>query len=221
MKHKTILLASALSLALLFTGCAALFDTTAGTTTDQTEKTTKTTETTGNVLGDILDAVIGRVPLSQKNMLGTWNFQGTSCAFETENLLKKAGGAVVATQVEAKFDEVCQKMKINSSNTSFKFNADSTYTGLIGGVKISGKYQLDPDAKKVRMSYMLGVAHLDASVAVSRTDMKLLFDADAILRLFKFVSKFTNDPSIEVLGKMADMYDGMLLGFDLRKQTGL
>ena len=34
----------------------------------------------------------------------------------------------------------------------------------------------------------------------------------------KFVSQFTQNTSVEVLGKMADLYDGMLLGFDMRKQ---
>lgn len=219
MKRKTILLAFTLSFALLFSSCTSLLDFVGTTPSNKTEKTTGSIETAGNVLGDILESVMGRVPLTQKSMLGTWNFQGTSCAFETENLLKKAGGAVVASQVEAKFDETCKKMGITGNNTSFQFNADSTYTGFIGGVKISGKYQLDPQAKKVKMSYMLGMAHIDASVAVTSRDMKLLFDADAVLKLLKFVSKFTNDPSIEVLGKMADMYDGMLLGFDLRKQS--
>lgn len=173
---------------------------------------------TGNVLGDIVNSVMGKVPLSQKNMVGIWNFQGTSCAFETENLLKKAGGSVVASQVEAKFDETCKSLNIKESNTNFIFNADSTYTGRIGGVKISGKYTLDTETKRVKMSYLLGVSHMNATVVVSSWQMKLLFDADSILKLMKFVSQFTNNTSIEVLGKMADLYDGMLLGFDLKKQ---
>ena len=68
------------------------------------------------------------------------------------------------------------------------------------------------------MSYLLGVGHLNASVAVSSREMKLFFDADSILKLMKFVSQFTQNTSVEVLGKMADLYDGMLLGFDMRKQ---
>ena len=68
------------------------------------------------------------------------------------------------------------------------------------------------------MTYLLGVGKLKATVAVSSHEMKLLFDADSFLKLMKIISQFTNDASIEVLGKMADMYDGMLLGFDMRKQ---
>ncbi len=214
MKLKNQIYIVLISAVLVFSSCGTLLGTSGNTKSDTDSKSS----TTGKVLGSIYDAVMGKLPLSQKNMVGTWDFQGTSCAFESENLLKKAGGVVVAAQVEEKFDETCQKLGINEKNTSFVFNADSTYSARIGGVKISGKYILDTQNKKVRMSYLLGVAHLDASVVVSNRDMKLLFDADSVLKLLKFISQFTNNTSIEVLGKMADMYDGMLLGFDLRKQ---
>lgn len=199
------------SVAILFTSCNLLSD-----TSDSASDGKKSGS--GSVLGDILNSVTGKFPLTQKNMVGTWNFQGTSCAFETENLLKKAGGAVVATQVEDKFDETCTKLGISEKNTGFVFHADSTYAGRIGGMKISGKYMLNPESKQVQMTYLLGVGKLKATVAVSSREMKLLFDADSFLKLMKIISQFTNDASIEVLGKMADMYDGMLLGFDMRKQ---
>ncbi len=199
------------SIIVLFGSCSL----TSGTLAGSSEK--KSADE-GKVLGDILNAVTGKLPVTQKNMVGTWNYQGTSCAFETENLLKKAGGAVVATQVEDKFDETCTKLGISEKNTGFVFNADSTYTGRIGGVKISGKFILNPQTKQVQMSYLLGVGHLKATVAVSPREMKILFDADSFLKLMKFISQFTDDTSVEVLGKMADMYDGMLLGFDLKKR---
>ena len=208
MKFKYQIYSLILCIAIILSSCNLLSGT-SGTTTE--------TNSSG-VLEDILNAVTGKLPLSQRNMLGTWNFQGTSCAFETENLLKKAGGAVVASQVESKFDETCKSLGINGNNTSFVFKADSTYTGRIGGMKISGQYLLDVKNKKVNMSYLFGVGHLNASIAVSSRQLKLLFDADSILKLMKFISQFTNNTSVEVLGKMADMYDGMLLGFDLRKQ---
>ena len=172
----------------------------------------------GSVLSDILNTVMGKAPLTYKNMAGTWDYKKSAVAFETDNLLKKAGGIVIATQVEEKLNETSKSLGITSANTTFTFNTDSTYTAKIRGVKISGKYTIDAQTKKVRMSYLLGVGHLDAVAAVSAGNMKLLFDADSFLKLMKFISQFTNNTSIEVLGKMAEMYDGMLMGFDLRKQ---
>ena len=211
MKLKNRLFLLIMSSAVVFSSCGLLSG-----TSDAKSENKKTGS--GNVLEDIFNTVMGKLPITQQSMVGTWNFQGTSCAFETENLLKKAGGAVVATQVEDKFDETCTKLGISEKNTGFDFHADSTYTGRIGGMKISGKYMLNPESKQVQMTYLLGVGKLKATVAVSSREMKLLFDADSFLKLMKIISQFTNDASIEVLGKMADMYDGMLLGFDMRKQ---
>lgn len=189
-------------------------------TSEKTNSNNKTSNSIGteSVLSDILNTVMGKAPLTYKNMAGTWNFNKSAVAFETDNLLKKAGGTVVASQVQAKLDESSKSLGINSNNTTFTFNADSTYSAKLRGIKISGKYTIDAKTKQVRMSYLMGMAHLNATAAVSSRNMKLLFDADSFLKLMKFLSQFTNNTSIEVLGKMADMYDGMLMGFDMKKE---
>ena len=180
------------SVAILFTSCNLLSD-----TSDSASDGKKSGS--GSVLGDILNSVTGKLPLTQKNMVGTWNFQGTSCAFETENLLKKAGGAVVARQVEEKFDETCKELGIDEKNTGFVFKADSTYTGRIGGVKISGKYLLDTDTKKVRMSYLLGVGHLNASVAVSSREMKLFAAQAQVIALVQCLAQLGQEGGDDLL----------------------
>ena len=45
----------------------------------------------GSVLSDILNTVMGKAPLTYKNMAGTWDYKKSAVAFETDNLLKKAG----------------------------------------------------------------------------------------------------------------------------------
>ncbi len=211
MKLSTLLYSLIFSSLIVFNSCSSLLGTSGSTDSD-------TDKSSGNVLEDILNTVMGKTPLTYKNMEGTWNFNKSAVAFETDNLLKKAGGAVIASQVQAKLDESTKSLGINSTNTTFTFHADSTYSAKIRGVKISGKYTIDPKTKTVKMNYLMGVASMNAVAVVSTRDMKLLFDADSFLKLMKFISQFTNNTSIEVLGKMADMYDGMLMGFDMDKQ---
>lgn len=173
------------------------------------------TTNAANVLSKVWDKVSSALP--QKELTGTWNFKSTACMFETENLLKKAGGAVVATQVEKKFNEYCTKSGIQKENTQFVFNADSTYTARLGKMKFSGNYSINPETKQISLSYMRGLGKLDATPVVSGKNMKLMFDADGFLKLMKTLSMFTKDNSIEILAAMDDMYDGMLLGFDMNK----
>jgi hypothetical protein len=169
-----------------------------------------------NVLSKVWDKVSSALP--QKELTGTWDFKSTACMFETENLLKKAGGAVVATQVEKKFNEYCEKTGIQKENTQFVFNTDSTYTARLGKLKFSGDYSINPETKQISLSYMRGLGKLDATPVISGKNMKLMFDADGFLKLMKTLSMFTKDNSIEILAAMADMYDGMLLGFDMNRK---
>ncbi|MFA6701357.1 MAG: DUF4923 family protein [Dysgonamonadaceae bacterium] len=173
------------------------------------------TTNAANVLSKVWNKVSSALP--QKELTGTWNFKSTACMFETENLLKKAGGAVVATQVEKKFNEYCAKSGIQKENTQFVFNADSTYIARLGKMKFSGNYSINPETKQISLSYMRGLGKLDATPVVSGKNMKLMFDADGFLKLMKTLSMFTKDNSIEILAAMDDMYDGMLLGFDMNK----
>lgn len=142
-------------------------------------------------------------------------YKGTACTFETENLLKKAGGALVATQVEKSFNEYCTKIGIKEGKSDFTFSEDSTYSAKLGLLKLSGKYKLDEENKVVTMTYLRGLGKMTANVHRSGSGLKLMFDADSFLKMMKTLSMFTKNNSVEVLAAMADLYDGMLLGFDL------
>lgn len=171
-----------------------------------------------SVLGKIWNKISGNISFSQQNMVGKWDFKSTACKFETENLLKKAGGAIVATQVESAFNDYCEKFGIKEGTCWYDFRSDSTYSAKIGAVKLSGKFILDTDTKVVNMSYAFGVGKMTAQVVKSSNSMKLYFDADGFLKMMKTLSMFTNNNKVEILAKMSELYDGMLLGFDLDRE---
>ena len=186
-----------------------------GNAQSKTAATSENNKST-SVLGNLWSKIAGSsLPLINKDLVGKWEFQGTACSFETENLLKKAGGAVVASQVESKFDDYCTKAGIRKGTANFTFNADNTYSAHLGLAKLSGKYQVNDSTQLVTMTYLFGMGKLSAVAHKSGSNMQLLFDADSMLKLMKVISKFTDSTSVVVLGKVADMYDGMLLGFDL------
>lgn len=156
--------------------------------------------------------------IPSKDLTGTWDYQGAACMFETENLLKKAGGAIVATQVAKQFNDYFSKVGIKEGKSSFVFNADSTYSAKLGVARLSGKYTVDSETKQITMSYLRGIGKMRATPVKSGNRLKLMFDADGFLQMMKTMSMFTKDNSIEILAAMADIYDGMLLGFDLERE---
>ncbi len=152
------------------------------------------------------------------DLSGTWNYENAACMFETDNLLKKAGGAIVATQVAKQFDDYFAKMGIKEGKSSFVFHADSTYSAKLGVARLSGKYSVDPETKQITMSYLRGIGKMRATPIKSGNNLKLMFDANGFLQMMKTMSMFTKNNSIEILAAMADMYDGMLLGFNLKRE---
>lgn len=209
-KNTTVAILFAL---ILLSSCAQL-NSVLGTST---APTTPPQSSTTSVLENIFATVMGNQPLTEERMIGQWNYAGTSVAFQSENLLKKAGGEVVSTQIESKFDKLLQGLSVKSTNTYFVFKDDKTYEASIAGIKLSGKYSLVPEKRKVHLTYLMGLATMDADVVLTNDRMQLLMEADTMLKLMKTLSKFTNNSSIAVLGKMADMYDGLLLGFDMKR----
>ncbi|MDD3789490.1 MAG: DUF4923 family protein [Petrimonas sp.] len=181
---------------------------------------TKTPADTSSVpvLGKIWSKVTGLFSPADQDIAGKWNYQGTACLFETDNLLKKAGGAVVANKVEKQFNDYCRKVGIKEGKSDFVFNADSTYSAKLGLARLKGKYSIDKETNLITMSYMLGMGKLRATPVQSGNNLKLMFEADGFLKMMKTLSMFTKDNSIEILAAMADMYDGMLLGFDLDRE---
>ena len=48
----------------------------------------------GGTIANVFSSVIGMDKLSQRGLIGSWNYSGPGCAFTSENLLAKAGGEV-------------------------------------------------------------------------------------------------------------------------------
>ncbi len=169
-------------------------------------------------LESIKSKVTNTLGVSSVPMIGKWNYVKPACVFESENLLKKAGGNVVATQVENKFKEYFNTVGIKAGKSYFNFKDDNTYSASLGFTKLSGKYTIDSNNNNICLTYGMGIGKLNGKIVKSRNNMKILFDADGFLKLMKFLSTFTKDNSIEILAAMNDLYDGMLLGFDLVKE---
>lgn len=171
----------------------------------------------GSVLGNILSTVLGTKKLTESDLYGAWNYTGSDCVFESENLLMKAGGTVAAAKVESEVNEQLQALGIKPGACSFTFNEDKTFKANIGGRNISGTYVLDADNKKVTLKTLLGLGSLTANVAKSGNNLSLLFNSDKLLKLATFAGSLTGSTAIKTLSGIASKYDGMMIGLQLTK----
>ena len=92
-----------------------------------------------SILSGVANAVANKVTGESASLTGTWAYVGPDCKFESDNLLAKAGGEVAAKQVEDKMSGVLEKLGFKEG-TTYTFNADSTYTSVVGGKTVNGTY---------------------------------------------------------------------------------
>ena len=133
------------------------------------------------------------------DMTGTWTYSGSAVEFESDNLLMKAGG-----------------VGIKEGQMSFTFNADSTFTSTVGKKKLNGTYSYNASTKQVDLKY-LKLLNLHAKVNCTSNSMDLLFNSDKLLKLMTFLGSKTNSTALKTVSSLAENYDGMMLGFGLKK----
>ena len=81
-----------------------------------------------NILTDIIGAVAGGQKLTADALCGTWNYEGTSCALESDEALAELGSKLVTVKVEEKVNELLLKVGVKKGNASLTFAEDGTCT---------------------------------------------------------------------------------------------
>ena len=87
----------------------------------------------------------------------------------------------------------------------------------ISGKDLKGTYSYDTSHQKVNLKFAKLVG-LNAKLNCTSTDMNLLFNFDKLLDLITFLSSKSNNNTLQTIGSLAEGYDGMLMGFSLKKE---
>lgn len=176
-----------------------------------------TSQADSSFLQGLINKVVENVTtVAEDDIYGTWNYRGSACTFESDDLLKKAGGEVAARQVEKKMDETFAKIGIEEGMCSYTFNEDKTFSAVIGKKTLNGTFEYDAKEKTLTMTF-LKLAKMNVTVKRTGRNMDLLFDADKMLKVLQLASSVSSLKSVAALGKMAEQFDGLLLGYQLEK----
>ncbi len=170
-----------------------------------------------DLLGGVEKMVNEVTGKSNIDLKGSWSYTGSAVEFETENLLMKAGGSVAASATEAKMDTQLKKLGIQPGQMTFTFNADSTFNTKVGTKSYAGTYSYNKSQKKVTLTF-LKIFEFGAKVNYSSNKMDLLFDSNKLLKLLIFLGSKSSNTSIKTVSSLASSYDGMMLGFSLKKK---
>lgn len=200
-------------------GCALLsscgFGTTAPMGSQASQPTAANPDVLGNILGDIIGTVTGGM-LSQTSIQGTWTYTAPCVQFESENLLAKAGGAVIASKVESNLNNYYQKVGIKPGACKFVFGADNKLNMVIGSKTYAGTYTFDQKSKTITMTGQFG-NNLTAYVSQNGSLLGLTFDASKLLTLLTAYTANSASTQLSTIGTIAQNYSGMKVGFKFAK----
>ena len=160
--------------------------------------------------------------LSQKDLIGTWTFEGTAVRLETDDILKKAAGEIAASKAEEKLDEYCRKYGLTAKVGTFTFKEDGTFESTNGKTTQKGTYTLKGD--KLTLKYGNGkhiknIGSLTATVKrESSGEISLLWDASRMIDVFTSLTAKTSNASLQSISTLLQGYDGLKVGIRLKKK---
>jgi hypothetical protein len=171
--------------------------------------------TNGQVVGNVLQSVLGLDKLTKADLVGSWNYSQPGCAFTSKELLAQAGGEAVAQSIKDKMAGTFQTVGISSANTKITFNQDGTFSSTIAGKSFSGKYSFDESTYKVTLQGLL--LNINCYAKKNSNGVALLFEASKLLTILQTMATLSGNSTAQTIGDLSKNYDGLRLGFDFKK----
>ena len=172
----------------------------------------------GGKLGDAVGDIVGGLTKQGIDVTGTWVMSGSSCQFESDNLLKKAGGAVMADKLSDELDKLLEKIGIDKGDFSYTFNSDSTFKSKSKLGNKKGSYSVNAEESTLTLKYIGGLMKSTCTVKTSADEIQMLYDADKLKELITNIAGKSNINALELLGSLMEQYDGCMLGFKFSRQ---
>lgn len=170
---------------------------------------------------DVVNAVTGNV-IKFADMQGNWNYVEPACKMTSENILQEAGGTLMSSTMEKKMTTVYTKLGIVPGKFSYTFNSDSTFTNMVGKRTLQGKYSLDEKNRVLTLEYKLAntitIKRVEVQLEKSGDQVSLLFNVDGLMKFVKTLSSMLKkSDSASMFDSLMEGYDGLLLGFEMKK----
>lgn len=171
----------------------------------------------GNGIASVLQNLIGTAALSNASLKGTWVYDTPAVVFESENLLKKAGGSLVTGTLETKMQTYLTKFGFAPGKVEITFDGAGKFTMKIAGKESSGTYNVEGSEVTLARNGLLSHP-VSANIAVVGKEMQMTFKADKLLEFFTKISSLAPSSTLNTIGSLAGSYDGMQIGFRFKKK---
>lgn len=166
---------------------------------------------------DVIGGVVDELTNKEINIEGEWLFEESAIEFESDDLLKKAGGALAASQLKEKMNEALEKIGITKGSIEYKFDA-TDFSAQMGKIPTKGTYTINQENKTMTMTYAGNIIKSECKVKCSGDKLTLLFKADKLLEIVSMIAGKTETSSLKTLSDLLNGYDGCNIGFEMTRK---
>ncbi len=171
--------------------------------------------TNGQTIGNTVKSILGTDKPKEKDIIGTWKYSQPGVSFTTQKTLAKAGGEAMATDIKNKLAGTYSKIGFTDKNTYYTFTSDKKFKGKIDGKNITGTWTYTADDQKIVIKTLL----LSITLYAKNTTegMSFLMESKKFLTTLQALTAFSGNTTLKNIGELSKNYDGIRIGFDMKK----
>ncbi len=176
-----------------------------------------------SVASNVADKVTGGT-LTEVALVATWNYAQPGVKLGSDNAVADVAASATTASLQTKLADVYEKVGIKSGSCSVTFNADSTFSLVVGSHTIEGTYAFESsthgitftvsgDGKFSSLGSMNGFAYLNG------TNLQLLFSASKVLSFVQLIGEKASSlsSSLAVVNTLVSAIDDLYIGFEFDK----
>lgn len=221
MKLITLCMAAILSLSSMTAGAQSLKDILGGLAGSMTGSSDSTSTSGGlGALGSILGNVVANDKFSVDDLVGDWSYGSPGVSFQSDNALKKIGGAGAATAVENKLAPYYKTIGLDK--TTLTVDAEHNFSMKLGVAQLKGTIEKAEDGSLVFAFNAFGkisLGKVSAHATKAGSTLNLTFDATRLIQILTKVAGVLNNSTLKAVTDLVNSYDGIYIGFKLKKQS--
>ena len=149
---------------------------------------------------------------------GTWSYKAPAIKLVSENALADAAANAAMSGMEAKLQKAYNYAGIKPGSCSYTFNADGTFTAVLGKRTGTGTYTYGASTHAIAVKYSSKIFNLGTTKGYAYLEgntLDLVFDCSGLM---SFLTKLGSKVSVlNSITSLLGNYDQMMVGYNFSK----
>ncbi len=155
--------------------------------------------------------------LTEKALLGTWNYARPGVKFEGGDIASEVAGAALESGVVKRLESLYGFFGLREGAGSFVFNDDKTFCAKLGKRELSGTYVYDAKTHRITLSFegKIKLGTMQGNVYISGQELLLVFPATKLVDMLSVLGSRVS--ALSSFTELLDKYKNIYVGFAFRK----